>query len=159
MTFPVLNDDDVSLARFVSTAHGFPGVEDVVSGRGFERTYAWASGDEAKLSSDQIMERLDAGDPTAERAAQAFIQAMGRAMGDLALTHLPFGGVYLIGGMGRAMTPHLSRFGFEDAFRGKGRFSDFMKKFAVWSVEDDFAALTGCARHLHSLMARGPDTP
>lgn len=159
ITFPVLTDDDMSLARYVSAAHGFPGVEDVLSGRGFERTYAWARSDGTRLSSDAIVSKLDAGDPVAERAAEAFVQAMGRVIGDLALTHLPFGGIYLIGGMARAMTPHLDRFGFEEALRRKGRFSDFMRKFAVWGVEDDFAALTGCAQHLRGIMMARTETP
>ena len=156
VTFPVLSEDDMSLARFVSTAHGFPGVEDVLSGRGLERTYAWAGGETTRKDSSQIMAALEQGDdPVAIRAAEAFVQAMGRVTGDLALTHLPFGGIYLIGGMARALTPHLARFGFDEAFRAKGRFSDFMMQFAVWGVEDDFAALTGCAQHLEGLMAAG----
>lgn len=152
-SFPVLSDEDVSLARFVSVHHGFPGVEDVLSGRGFERIYRWASGGEAEKSSAEIMSGLVSGDdPVAERTAQTFVQALGRVTGDLALTHLPFGGIYLIGGMAQAMTPWLDQFGFADAMRGKGRFSPFMKRFAVWGVEDDYAALTGCARHLDRLM-------
>lgn len=153
VTLPVLTDEDMSLARFVSVHHGFPGVEDVLSGRGFERIYRWAAGDEAEKSSAEIMASLVSGDdPVAERTAGAFVQAMGRVTGDLALTHLPFGGIYLIGGMAQAMIPYLDRFGFADAMRGKGRFSTFMERFAVWGVEDDYAALTGCAQHLDGLM-------
>ncbi|MBJ3763049.1 glucokinase [Maribius pontilimi] len=160
VTFPVLSDDDMALAKYVSSAHGFPGVEDVLSGRGFERTYAWASGTDTRRDSASIMAALEADDdPVAIRAANAFVQAMGRVVGDLALTHLPFGGIYMIGGMSRALTPYLARFGFDEAFRGKGRFSDFMVQFAVWGVEDDYAALTGCARHLEGLMTPGADTP
>lgn len=152
VTFPVLSDEDVSLARFVSVHHGFPGVEDVLSGRGFERIYRWATGDEAGKSSAEIMAGLVSGDPVAERTARTFVQALGRVTGDLALTHLPFGGIYLIGGMAQAMTPHLERFGFTNAMRAKGRFTTFMERFAVWGVEDDYAALTGCACHLDGLM-------
>ena len=39
-------------------------------------------------------------------------------------------------------------------FRDKGRFAEFMENFSVTVVEDDFAALTGCAAHLAS-GARG----
>lgn len=148
-TFPVLTDEDVSLARAVASHHGFPGVEDVLSGRGFERIHVWAGGEEK--SSTRIMAELEAGDPVAVRTARTFVQALGRVTGDLALTHLPFGGIYLIGGMAQAMTPYLSRFGFEAAMRDKGRFSGFMESFAVWGVEDDYAALTGCAHHLEHL--------
>ena len=154
VTFPVLSDDDMSLARSVSVHHGFPGVEDVLSGRGFERIYQWAGGNGTARSSAEIMAGLVSGeDPVAEVTARAFVQALGRVTGDLALTHLPFGGIYLIGGMAQALTPWLDRFGFAGAMRAKGRFSTFMESFAVWGVEDDYAALTGCARYLDGPMA------
>ena len=154
-TFPQLSEDDVSLARYVSTHHGFPGVEDVLSGRGLERIYSWASGTDATLSSAEIMAAIEAGeDRTALRTADAFCSGLGRVAGDLALTHLPFGGIFLVGGMAGAMNPHLVRHGFSGAFRGKGRFSEFMTRFAVWGVSDDYAALTGCARHIMSVASR-----
>ncbi|WP_375262122.1 glucokinase [Palleronia sp.] len=153
-SFPVLSEEDMSLARYVAAHHGFPGVEDVLSGRGIERIYAWASGEDVHKSSAEIVGLIAAdADETARKTAEAFCRALGRVAGDLALTHLPFGGVYLTGGMAAAMRPHLSRYGFDDAFRDKGRFSEFMDQFAVWSVEDDYAALLGCARHIHGLIA------
>ncbi|HHS94429.1 MAG TPA: glucokinase, partial [Rhodobacterales bacterium] len=39
-----------------------------------------------------------------------------------------------------------------EAMRDKGRFSGFMKNFPVFVIEDDFAALTGCAHHLAALL-------
>ncbi len=154
-TFPVLSAEDMELSRFVARHHGFPGVEDVLSGRGLERVHAWASGAaEADLTSAEIVARIAEGaDPAARRTADAFCRAFGRVAGDLALTHLPFGGIYIVGGMANAVRPHLERHGFAEAFRAKGRFSEFMERFAVWMVEDDYAALTGCARHVDRLIA------
>ena len=43
------------------------------------------------------------------------------------------------------------RFGFDEAFRDKGRFAGFMKNFSVSVIEDDYAALTGCASHMHHI--------
>jgi glucokinase len=73
---------------------------------------------------------------------------LGVVSGDLALTTLPFGGVWLVGGLARAFAPYLQDFGFVEAFRDKGRFSGFMEQFGLGVVEDDNAALTGCASHL-----------
>jgi glucokinase len=42
---------------------------------------------------------------------------MGHVIGDLALSHLPFAGIYLVGGVSRAFTPWLDEFGFAEAFR------------------------------------------
>ena len=46
------------------------------------------------------------------------------------------------------MTPYLAEMGLAQAIRDKGRFGDFLRAFPVWVVEDDFAALTGCAAYL-----------
>ncbi len=70
------------------------------------------------------------------------------AAGNLALAALPFGGMYLVGGVSCAIAPSLQDLGFVEAFRDKGRFSGFMKSFGVSVIEDDYAAFAGCASHL-----------
>ena len=67
--------------------------------------------------------------------------------GDLALIHLPWGGMYLIGGLARAIEPFLAAHGFEAGLKDKGRFSDLIGEFPIHLVEDDFSALTGCAEY------------
>ena len=156
VNLPIRSQDELELGEYVSTVHGFPGVEEVLSGRGIERVYAWLghrAGDPREKSAKDIMAALDDGsDPRAEEAARVFTRILGSVSGNLALIHLPFGGVYLVGGVVRALTPHLSRFGFTEAFRDKGRFAGFMGNFAVDMVTDDYAALTGCAAHLVDLL-------
>ena len=151
-SLPIRNEAELRLCRFVETAHGFPAIEDVLSGRGLERVYAWLGEEEGaprEKGAAEIMAAVGAGDDArADAAVAQFIRLMGTVAGDLALIHLPFGGVYFVGGVARAMKPHLARFHFADAFRDKGRFSGFMHNFAVRMVEDDYAALTGLAAHL-----------
>ena len=155
ISMPVRTDEDQRLARFVAEvgphAHGFAGVEDVLAGRGLERVYAFVC-HEADTPQDkrgaEIMADVAAGDALAERAAQLYIHLLGQELGNLALIHLPFGGLYLIGGVARAMTPYFERFGLRDHFTDKGRFAEFMGNFSVTVVEDDYAALTGCAAYL-----------
>ena len=153
---PIRTDADLRLCRYVETAHGFPGVEDVLSGRGLERAYAWL-GDEAsdprERSAQQIMESCaDGQDDRAIEAARIFTRILGTVAGNLALIQLPFGGIYLVGGVSRAFAPYLDRFGFGEAFRDKGRFAGFMSNFSVSVIEDDYAALTGSAAHLVDLL-------
>jgi glucokinase len=147
---PVRTEADLRLATFVSTAHGFPAIEDVLSGRGLERIYGWLSheaGATEEFTAAEIMARAET-DPRAEATLRHFIRMMGTVAGNLSLIHLPLGGVYLVGGVARAMGPHLQAMGFAEAFRDKGRFSGFMANFPVTLVTDDFAALTGCAAFL-----------
>lgn len=152
---PIRTEEELRLCRFVETAHGFPAIEDVLSGRGLERVYAWLGaeeGDPREMLAADIMAALEAGtDPRAETAARTFARILGTVAGNLALVHLPFGGVFLVGGVARAFAPHLQRLGFAEAFRDKGRFAGFMGNFGVTAVEDDYAALTGSAAHLAAL--------
>ena len=153
---PIRTEAELRLCRFVETAHGFPAVEDVLSGRGLERVYAWLgheAGDPKEASAAQIMKAVaDNSDPRANEAAHVFTRLLGTVAGNLSLIHLPFGGIYLVGGVARAFAPYLKSFGFEAAYRDKGRFAGFMSNFAVHVVTDDYAALTGSARHLAALV-------
>jgi glucokinase len=152
---PIRTEQELRLCQYVSNAHGFPAVEDVLSGRGLERVYAFLgqeAGDPREERAHMIMAALaDGRDPRAVEAAQIFTRILGTVAGNLSLIQLPFGGVYLVGGVARAFAPYLTQFGFGEAFRDKGRFAGFMGNFAVSVIEDDYAALTGSAAHLVSL--------
>ncbi len=156
VSLPAQNDDELRLLDWIARKHGTPGFEDVLSGRGFERVYEWLcdeAGITAPLDAGGIMQAVnDGSSKIAQDAARVFIRMPGRAAGNLALVHLPFGGIYLIGGVARHFAPHLLRLGFQEAFHDKGRFSDFMEQFPVHLVDDDYAALTGSAAHLSELM-------
>ncbi|MCF2903876.1 glucokinase [Octadecabacter sp. CECT 8868] len=154
---PIRTEQELRLCHYVSTAHGFPAVEDVVSGRGLERVYSFLgqeAGDPRDVRAQDIMAACAAGnDPRAREAVALFIRVLGTVCGNLSLIQLPFGGVYLVGGVARAMAPYLAEFGFADAFRDKGRFAGFMANFSVHVVEDDYAALSGCASHIQTLVS------
>lgn len=150
-TLPTQSDRQCALSRFVSKAHGFPSIEDLLSGRGLENTYAFVTKDTADakpLQAQDIMTACADGDPLAKEAVHLCIEILGAVCGNLALTLLPFGGIYLVGGVSRAFAPHLKEAGFASAFCDKGRFADFMESFPISVVTDDYAALTGCAAYL-----------
>ena len=157
---PIRDARELRLCEFVSTAHGFPAVEDVLSGRGLERVYAFLGQEESdprEKSAREIMEAMERGDDArADEAVRMFTRVLGTVCGNLALIQLPFGGVFLVGGVARAFAPYMQSHGFGDAFRDKGRFAGFMSNFAVHVVEDDYAALVGCAAHLATLAGGTP---
>ncbi len=144
------------LAQFLRSygphAHGFASCEDALAGRGVEHLYAFvtqeATGRPEKKSSGEVMAELAGGGAPAWAAAKLYSALLGSYLGNLALVHLPFGGIYLIGGMARAFSPWLADLGFAQAFHAKGRFETFLKAFSVTTIEDDFAALIGCAAYL-----------
>lgn len=127
----------------------FASVEEVLSGRGVSYLHEALHGE--RLATPEVMDRLAADDARAVETGRVFVRVLGTVVGDLALGHLPFGGIYLVGGVTRAFQPWLERFEFAEALRDKGRFSEFMEQFGVFVVTDDYAALTGCASHLAKL--------
>jgi glucokinase len=160
VTLPVRSAADLRLAAWLTAEAGFPSVEEALSGRGLEHLYAWLgaeAGDPRRASAAEIMAALArGGDARAEAAARLFVRLFGTVAGDLALVTLPFGGIFLSGGVARAIAPWLGPFGFAEAFRDKGRFSDFVAGFAVSVIDDDFAALRGLARHLAGQAGAAP---
>ncbi|PKP73539.1 MAG: glucokinase [Alphaproteobacteria bacterium HGW-Alphaproteobacteria-6] len=166
ISLPVQGPADLALARHAAQGHGFAGVEDVVSGGGLVRLHAHVAGlarpDRAAparpADAAAIMAAMAAGnDPVATETGRIFLRLLGTVVGDLALVHLPFGGIFLVGGVARAFGALLDGPEFAAAFLGKGRFADLMPAFAVWLIEDDYAALEGCADHLAGLAR--PRTP
>lgn len=147
-SLPLRVASDPGLILALENAHGFAAVEDMLSGRGFERVYRHLAGSE--LDAARIMAAVEDGsDANAREAAKLFVEMLGAVSGDLALVHLPFGGIYMVGGVARAFAGLFEQFDFASAFRAKGRFSDFMADFSVHVVEDDYAALRGCAARLN----------
>ena len=160
VNMPVRSDEDFALMRFVEgllrsrgeTAHC--GVEEVLAGRGLGNLAAFAAaqaGRPDQMDSAAVLAGLATGNATAEHAARLYTQILGQTLADLALVHLPYGGIYLIGGMSRAMTAHFDRFGLARTFREARRVDLLQTAFSVTVVEDDFAALTGCAAYLAAL--------
>ena len=152
---PIRTQQELELCQFVSNAHGFPAVEDVLSGRGLERVYAFlAQKSDAPLekSARDIIQSCSTGEnQIATEAVRIFVHVLGTVCGNLSLIYLPFGGVYLIGGVARAFAPFLNEFGFLESYKDKGRFAGFMGNFKVSMIEDDYAALTGSAAYIDSL--------
>ena len=152
---PLRTEDELRLCKFVETSHGFPAVEDVLSGRGLEHIYAWLqseAGVHEQMRAADIMGSVDT-NPVAQNAIRWFVRILGTVAGNLSLIHLPFGGVSLIGGVARAMQPYFDTYGFDTAFRDKGRFAGFMGNFHVDLVIDDFAALSGLASHIDTMVS------
>ena len=148
---PQHTEQERELARHLATRHGVATVEEVLCGRGLVALHAWTSGQ--TLEPGAVIEAIEQGTDAGRATATLYATIMGRVLASLALTHLPYGGMYLIGGVARAMTPHLLAHGLKEAFTEMGRFSDLMQVFPVHVVEDDYAALIGCAAHLTRLQS------
>jgi glucokinase len=133
--------------------------ERVLSGSGLFNIYSWLrdSGrhtepswlakkikemDPAKAISEAASDRKD---PLCEEALEIFVSIFGAVAGNLALTGMTHGGVYLGGGIPPKILPKLDEGGFMQAFTNKGRFKDLLKKIPVRVILNDKAALLGAA--------------
>ncbi|QDC09808.1 glucokinase [Oceanicola sp. D3] len=155
VNLPIRTEADLRLSHYVDDSHGFPAVEEVLSGRGLENVYHWhcaETGAAPELRGSDIIAAAEGGtSPQAVAAVQTFLRFLGTVSGNLALEHLPFGGVFLVGGVAVGLERLLGTGAFAEGFRDKGRFAGFMGDFSVTLVRDDRAPLIGCANHLHEL--------
>ena len=157
VNMPVRSEESLRLMRFVEALlaakgeHPHCGVEEVLAGRGLGNLHAFAAaeaGVTASADSAAVLAGLSQGDALCTHAAQVYTTTLALFLADQALIHLPYGGIFLIGGMARAMTAHFARFGLAETFREARRVDLLKTDFSITVVEDDYAALTGCAAHL-----------
>eukprot|EP00977_Amphora_coffeiformis_P014093 scaffold3849_cov179-Amphora_coffeaeformis.AAC.31 len=86
-------------------------------------------------STDIIKRAIERNDPLCMKVVEKFTEIFGRATGNAALTALPYGGIYLIGGVTNGISDYLIKTDrFMEAFYDKGRCSDLMRHFQVLLV-------------------------
>lgn len=76
-----------------------------------------------------------------------FCSVLGAEAGNVALTVMATGGVYLGGGIPPRIIVALTNGPFMEAFRRKGRFSEFMDRIPVYVILNTKIALMGAAFH------------
>jgi glucokinase len=157
--FSATNDKEVGLWRHLRERFGRVSVERIVSGPGLVNIYGWLkdvkgyqepawlkemfeAADPARVITDQA---LNGKDPVCVEALEMFVSALGAAAGNLALTCMATGGVYLGGGIPPKILPFLEKPLFMEAFTDKGRFSDFVRRIPLRVILNERAALVGAA--------------
>ncbi len=145
---PLFGDEERALGQSLAKGRdGLVHIEALLSGPGLARAYQYFATNARTLSPAAVIAVVDS-DPAAQQALQVFIRLLARVLADLALLHLPFGGIYLVGGVSRAIAPLLGSMGFGDSLRAQVRILGLGGDFSVFLVTDDYAALSGSARLL-----------
>jgi glucokinase len=90
---------------------------------------------------------LEKSDRLSEETLQLFIEAYGSEAGNLALKILPYGGVYVAGGIAPKILSLLQSNNFMTAFNNKGRMSSILKNIPVQVVTNPKVGLIGAAIH------------
>lgn len=90
-----------------------------------------------------------------EATLDIFIRTLGTVTGNMAVTLLATGGIYLGGGIPPRILTRLQRPDFLGAIADKGRFSDFCAGLPVHVIQDPKAALRGAAWFGMEALASG----
>lgn len=152
---------EIGLLRYLLGRFGRASYERVCSGLGMPNVYGYLKEIGHAEESSRLAEELAAAeqptpvivnaaladdpDPLCAAALDLFVSVLGAQAGNLALTVLATGGVFLGGGIPPHILPALERGGFLDAFRSKGRFSGLLEKVPVNVILNKHAALIGAA--------------
>ena len=126
--------------------------EQILCGRGIENLYravCAAHGDAPTLSTPPAITAaaVERTDPHAIEALDLFAIHLGRVAGDLALTFMATGGVFVSGGIGQHIIGILRSGLFRDAFVDKAPHGDIMRGIATKLVVQPLAALSGLAAY------------
>ncbi|ACL60106.1 glucokinase [Methylobacterium nodulans] len=120
-------------------------VETLLSGPGLSRLYAALSGGSRAAPAEITARGLAGQDPAAVETLRLFAKLLGRLCGDLALTFLATGGVYIGGGIAPRILPVLQQGDFRRAFEHKPPFSRMMQAIPTCVITIADPAFTGLA--------------
>jgi glucokinase len=157
--FAPTNDREFALLKYLKGRLGHVSVERLAAGPGLFTIYEWLRGSRQHQEPSWLSERLkneDASrvisgvglkkqDPLCEEALEMFVSIIGATAGNLALTGLTTGGMYLGGGISPKILPKLKEPSFLEAFSDKGRFKDLLMRMPIHVILNDKAALIGAA--------------
>ena len=153
------NEAEMKLWRYLHQHYGHVSIERVVSGSGLVNIYNWLK-DSGRFNEPEWLKQklkemdpakaiteaaLASKDPGCVETLNMFVSIFGAAAGNLALTGITTGGVYLGGGIPPKILSKLKEDIFMEAFTNKGRFKGFLEKIPVKVVLNDKAALIGAA--------------
>jgi glucokinase len=150
----------LELARFLARQLGHVSKERVLSGPGLVNIFRFLLHSTGSENPAWLIEAEQTGDPAAAIASAAgalssrlakqaldlFAAVYGAEVGNLALTMMATGGVYLGGGIAPKIVETLREPPFMNAFLAKGRLRPVLEAIPVRVILNDRAALIGAAR-------------
>lgn len=157
VSFGPAEPDEFEFWPHVELEHGRIEAEGLLCGRGLVRLHRALAATEAVTAvferpEDVTRAALDGSDATAVRTVQVYCRLLGRLAGDMALTFMARGGVYVGGGIAPRILDFLKQGEFRRAFEAKAPHEDVMATLPTWVITRDSPALVGLAA-----FARAPE--
>ncbi|MBI5570408.1 MAG: glucokinase [Desulfomonile tiedjei] len=157
--FAPRTEEEFELWRYLRRDRDHVSVEQIVSGPGILAIYSWLKEREEHEEPEWLRDKMELVEPPiaiSEAAVQEreplcvetlnyFVSILGATAGNVALTGMTTGGMYLGGGICPKILPKLQENIFMEAFTDKGRFRDLLSGMAIRVILDDKAALLGAA--------------
>lgn len=152
---------EAGLGSYLAGRYGRVSYERVLSSQGLADTFGFLASEPALeplvLAETRAMlvgedpatvivrQACAARDPICVMAANLFCGILGAFAGDLALTFLSRGGVFIAGALAPRLLPILKNGVFRRAFEAKGRFQPLVARVPCFVVDDPKAGLLGAA--------------
>ncbi|MEJ2116137.1 MAG: glucokinase [Gammaproteobacteria bacterium] len=164
--FAPRNDLDIQLLQFLMQYKKRISCEEILSGNGLKRIYDFIKTKNFAKESSELHSRLKSCEPAAEISKYAlsgkdhlaelalhyFTQIYGAQTGNLALTILATGGVYIAGGIAPKIMDKLKDGTFIDAFNDNPKMKAILKNMPVHVILDTTVGLNG-ARSIASTLS------
>lgn len=167
--FAPRNSRELDLFKYLQTKlnQEHISVERIVSGQGIVNLYQYLRDSNFAPESSEIGDRirtweqqdpqdtdidpaaiiskaaLDKRDRLCQKTMEMFVEAYGAETGNLALKFLPYGGIYIAGGIAAKIVPLMKEERFLLAFREKGRMTPLMDKIPIHIVLNPQVGLIG----------------
>lgn len=106
-----------------------------------------------------VAEAADAGDPLAREALELWLGAYGSVVGDLALTGLCRGGIWLAGGTAGKLLRSLRQASFKRAFLAKGRLAAVLEPLPITAITDPAIGQFSAACRARMLLESAGSAP
>lgn len=156
--FAPADEQQIELLQFLRRHYRRVSLELLLCGRGLSRLYAFftaQAADHPQLPDARQISRLaEQGDNAARQSLELFARLLGSAAGNLALTSLAEGGVYLSGGIAPKILPYLQQPAVLRAFADKPPMQDLLAGIGLHVVLDELLGLHGAAQVALQLARR-----
>lgn len=158
--FAPTNEIEVELYLFLYKKFKHVSLERIISGNGLLNIFDYLVQSKFAKPKSETIEKMkikdkaavitdmaiDKKDIVCDKALEIFVSALGAHAGNLVITLLATGGVYLGGGIPYKILPKLMDKTFENSFTRKGRLEDIVEATPVYVINNNNAALHGAAR-------------
>jgi glucokinase len=142
--------DEFELFAGLAQECGSVCAETILSGRGLLRLHRMLAPSSAEVTCETLVAQVLAGEPTARSTIRMFLRLFGRFAGSMALTFKATGGVYLTGGVARALGPLLDAPEFRAAFEAHPPYEPLLAAIPTALITCPEPGLIGCAAAANS---------